>query len=164
MKLLKLLLIAALLMPLSVDAQTRRNASRAKSTSTETQSEASKYPRYSDSEAAELWKKWKRNDTFSQANYARVIDLCDASFEYLAAEIEIIIATSSTQAQREKKALALDMGITSNMSNFARAFAIRMQNLAAKGQLTPENTNAVAQMLRKKKNYMELNQKMYHPN
>lgn len=160
MKILKLLVIAALLLPVSVNAQSNRNVSPAKTA----QSEASKYPRYSDSEAATLWMKWKRNETFSQDNYARVVDLCDASFEYLAGEIQEIITTTPSQAQRKEKALQLDMGITSNMSNFARAFAVRMQNLAAKGQLTPENTHLVAEMLVKKKKYMELNQKLYHPN
>ena len=158
MKTIKLLIIVALLMPLVANAQSSRSASSA------AQTEDSKYPRYNDSEAAQLWMKWKRNEPFTQSNYARVIDLCDASFEYLADEIQNIIATSTTQTQRNKKALTLDTGITSNMSNFSRTFAIRVQNLAAKGKLNPENTHLVAEMLKKKKRYMELNQQMYHPN
>lgn len=160
MKILKLLVIAALLMPVSINAQTKRKAA----TTQTAQSEASKYPRYSDTEAAVLWKKWKNNETFSQDNYARVVDLCDASFEYLAVEIQHIISTATSPSRLKEEALKLDMGITSNMSNFARAFAVRMQNLAAQGQLTPENTHLVAEMLVKKKKYMELNHKLYHPN
>lgn len=160
MKTLKLIIFGLLLIPFCAGAQ-----SKAKSSKTPIYDNVeSKYPLYNDKEAAELWAKWKTHGELTQDNYSRIIDLCDASFTYLSQEIEIILQSTSSMSHRTKKASDLDMGITSNMSNFARTMALRMQKLGASGDLTPENQVKVVAMLQKKKTYMDLNQALYHPN
>lgn len=100
MKFFKILLIAALAFPCvsQAQAQTRNSSSKASISQS-----ASKYPLYSDSEAAVLWAKWKKHEAFSDDNYARVIDLCDASFTYLSDELTNIINTFPSAKKRQDR-------------------------------------------------------------
>lgn len=159
MKHIRLIIIALILAPLAMCAQSKTSSTKSRSA----QSEAAKYPLYNDSEAANLWGMWKRNANFTQENYGRIVDICIVSYDYLTTELQNIKTNYPSQSVRLQKALDLDKGIPSNMANFARTFAVRMQNLAAGGSLSPEVVQKVVVMLKKKKDYMQINHEIYHP-
>lgn len=159
MKTFKSLAVVLLLLPMVASAQTKSGGK----TSSAIGYVAEKYPLYDDAEAAKLWKMWIKKATFTQEDYARVIALSDASFAYLTTELQEIINTTSSPSKRVEKALELDKGITSNMANFARTFAMRMQNLGAQGGLSNENMIMLVEMLNKKQIYRVVNQEVYHP-
>lgn len=160
MKTIKTLALVLLLCPLLASAQTKSGSASSKLS---TAYVAENYPLYNDAEAAKLWKMWIKKDQFTQEDYARVIALSDASFNYLTIELQKIIETAETPAQRVEMALELDKGVTSNMANFARTFALRMQNLAVAGELSEENMTTLVDMLAKKQVYREVFQEVYHP-
>ncbi len=136
MKTIKSLVLASLLLPLVAGAQTKSSGKRVAGG---VEYVAAKYPLYDDAEAAKLWKMWIKKATFTQEDYARVIALSDASFEYLTMELQNIMATTVSPKKRVEMAIELDKGVTSNMANFARTFANRMQNIGAQGGLSDEN-------------------------
>lgn len=160
MKTIKSLVLVLLLLPMVASAQIK---SSGKSIAGGVEYEVGKYPLYDDKEAAKLWKMWIKKAAFTQDDYARVIALSDASFYYLTIELQNIISTTSSAKIRTQKALELDKGITSNMANFARTFANRMQNLGAQGGLSDENMIKLVELLNKKQVYRQLNQEVYHP-
>ena len=160
MKTSKSLVLVLLLLPLVAGAQTKSGEKRIAGG---VEYVASKYPLYDDAEAAKLWKMWIKKATFTQEDYARIIALSDASFTYLTAELQNIINTTSSPSKRVEKATELDKGVTSNMANFARTFAMRMQNLGAQGGLSDENMINLVEMLNKKQVYRVVNQEVYHP-
>lgn len=160
MKTIKTLALVILLLPLFASAQSK---SGGKSSKPSTEYVAANYPLYNDAEAAKLWKMWIQKATFTQEDYARVIALSDASFYYLSIELQKIIDTTPSPSKRVEKALELDKGVTSNMANFARTFAMRMQTLGLQGGLSEENMAKVVEMLNKKQVYRALNQEVYHP-
>lgn len=164
MKPIKILAFSFLFLPLAASAQSKGGqASSAKPKTAAVTTVNTKYPLYSDEEAAKLWQMWLKKATFTQNDYMRVIELCDASFYYLTIELQNIIDTTTSQKKRNEMALQLDMGITSNMANFARTFALRMQTLGQQGALAQENMTKLVEMLTKKKKYRETNQEVFHP-
>lgn len=162
MKALKCLAIALMLLPFTAAAQ--KTSQTAKKTAVvSTSSEAAKYPLYDDVEAAKLWKMWIKKTPFSQADYERVIALSDASFSYLTVELQEICNRTSSPTKRVQLATDLDKGITSNMANFARTFALRLQKLYEQGELSQENMISFMTMFEKKQVYRRINQEVYHP-
>lgn len=164
MKTVKCLAIAIMLLPFAASAQKSSKATKATNTAAvSTNSEAAKYPLYDDVEAAKLWKMWIKKTPFSQADYQRVIALSDASFYYLTIELQEICNKTSSPTKRVQLATDLDKGITSNMANFARTFALRLQKLYEQGALSEENMASFMVMYEKKQTYRQVNQEVYHP-
>lgn len=164
MKNIKCLAIALMLLPLAASAQKSTQLAHATRTAAvSTSSEAAKYPLYNDAEAAKLWRMWIKKTPFSQADYERVIALSDASFSYLTIELQEICNRTSSPTKRVELATDLDKGITSNMANFARTFALRLQKLYEQGALSEENMVSFMAMFQKKQIYRQINQEVYHP-
>ncbi len=160
MKTIRSLVLVILLLPLVAGAQTKSSGKRVAGG---VEYVATKYPLYDDTEAAKLWKMWIKKAPFTQEDYARVIALSDASFEYLTMELQNIMATTVSPSKRVEMAIELDKGVTSNMANFARTFANRMQNIGAQGGLSDDNMHNLIVMLNKKQVYRAVNQEVYHP-
>lgn len=164
MKAIKYLAIALVLLPFAASAQTSSKSSKAtKTVAVSTSNEAAKYPLYDDVEAAKLWKMWIKKVPFSQTDYQRVIALSDASFSYLTVELQDICNKTASPTKRVELATDLDKGITSNMANFARTFALRLQKLYEQGALSEENMASFMVMYEKKQTYRHINQEVYHP-
>lgn len=157
MKTLKLIVILLMMVPMMGVAQKSKSGKKAK-----TEQTVNKYPLFNETEAANIWKRWRSVTPFSQEEYGRALDICIISLDYLNTELQNIVDNNPSQATRKKLATDLDQGQTSEMALFLRTFSNRFQNLSYEGQLSEENRIKTQQVIEKKAEYRKLNDLIYH--